>query len=150
MSLRQSFLRRGPHLKLNIRSFMSHYIRRCTFNCHYCFMILLSYILVQSRKSFTNPSTECYWYWLFLNIIRHGLQRYDIVNGVVEVEGLKYESSDEIPAEDRTTEGLLTNLRCRIFWFGLSLAFWILICSTLPQKKVCQAFGSLRWKQMKC
>lgn len=78
-------------------------------------MILLSYILVQSRKSFTNPSIECYRYWLFLNIIRHGLQRYDIVNGVVEVEDIKYESSDEIPAEDRTTEGLFTNLRCRIF-----------------------------------
>ncbi|CAL9767403.1 unnamed protein product [Musa acuminata subsp. burmannicoides] len=31
-------------------------------------------------------------------------KRYDIVNGVVEVEGLKYESSDEIPADDRTTE----------------------------------------------
>ncbi|THU45385.1 hypothetical protein C4D60_Mb02t17370 [Musa balbisiana] len=31
-------------------------------------------------------------------------KRYDIVNGVVEVEDIKYESSDEIPAEDRTTE----------------------------------------------
>ncbi|RZR92076.1 hypothetical protein BHM03_00020307, partial [Ensete ventricosum] len=33
------------------------------------------------------------------------IQRYEIVNGVVEVEGIKDESSDETPAEDRTTEG---------------------------------------------
>lgn len=41
------------------------------------------------------------------NILRHGLQRYEIVNGVVEVDGIKNESSVETLAEDKASEGYL-------------------------------------------
>ncbi|RWW06666.1 hypothetical protein GW17_00029987 [Ensete ventricosum] len=38
------------------------------------------------------------------NILQHGLQRYEIVNGVVEVGGIKDESSVETPAKDKASE----------------------------------------------
>ncbi|RRT83015.1 hypothetical protein B296_00018418 [Ensete ventricosum] len=36
------------------------------------------------------------------NILQHGLQRYEIVNGVVEVGGIKDESSVETPGKDKS------------------------------------------------
>lgn len=59
-------------------------------------------MILSGSCGFMNSDLEYCLIWYLLTWI-HDLQRYDIVNGVVEVESNKVESPDE---NDKANEGL--------------------------------------------
>ena len=75
------------------------------------------FTLVWPFTSFTEVTNYDYSY----NILSTwSEQRYEIVNGVVEVEGVKDKPTEETPSEDKASEGIFRHLRCFNVFFSSS------------------------------
>ena len=76
------------------------------------------------------------------------LQRYEIVNGVVEAEGVADEAKTEEEEEDKAAEGTFIVVPENSIWWNSFVAwYW---SNVFMQRKECLSSGWLQWKIMRC